>query len=176
MYSAILVPTGNLGALTTTQTVVTPINGHTAALAVGDLVRFDFSGVSTLYTDTTTILDSDNKKNPLNVVVTAVDGTATVAKGGVWGVVLEAAAIGARVKVCIAGLVDAKVTTTATSAETTAGVTVVIPSAGVLKPAPATPANTSGPGIGLALQTVSTSTTTLMRVLFNGFAFAVGGA
>lgn len=168
MISGILVPTGNLGALTANQVIVQPIAD--VAVAVGDLVKFDLddSG-SGGYADIAFIDDPDNKKNPLNVVKLAVAGaSATTEKGGVWGVVTEAAVAGARCKVCIAGIVTAKVIGTVTF-----GVTPLIAGAGGLIPAPSTPSINSSPALGLALQ--SNTGTNQRRVLIQGMAFTRPG-
>lgn len=174
MIPGILVPSGNLGGLNPAQVVVQPIAA--AAFSAGALVKFDFSGSSTTYTDVAQIAELDHKKNPFNVVVASVAGIANVNHGGVWGVVLESVVAGARAKVCIAGLCTATVTTTATTAISTAGVTVLIPGASVLIPAPVTAAATSGPGLALSFLTDTGGGTFSTTVLFNGFAFAVGGA
>lgn len=162
MIPGILTSSGNLGGLTPHQVVVTPIAG--VALAVGDLVMFDLASSST-YTTASTIDDLDNKKNPFNVVILS-----TVARGdgGVFGVVLEAAAAGARVKVCIAGVVTAKVVTAA-SETTAAGTTVLTVGAGALNMA----VTTVGCGVGLALAAQAASITAQAKVLFNGY--TIGG-
>lgn len=177
MIPGILVPTGNLGALTAHQFIVSPINGEASTtLTVGDLVKFDL-GDSSARTDIATLNDPDNKANPFNVVILATASTATSQKGGVWGVVVEGGVPGARVKICISGLVTAKVTTTATTRPMTAGDTVLQPGAGVLVPALATPDNTGGAPLAICFDTVTTTTTGVLRnVLFNGFSMAIGGA
>lgn len=167
MIPGILVPTGNLGALTAHQVIVQPIAA--VAVDVGDLVKFDLDDTTT-YADATKYDDPDAKNNPLNVVKAAVAGSSsTTEKGGVWGVVTEAAAAGSRCKVCIAGIVQAKV-----NAATTVGVTTLIADAKVLKPAPSTASLSSSAPLGLALQTIGGAGT--IRVLFNGFAFSNAGA
>lgn len=161
MIAGIIAPTGNLAAATPHQVIVQPIAG--VAVTVGDIVMFDFPGNNTTYTDTATYDDLDNKKNPFNVVVLS---TAALGEGGIYGVVTEAAAAGSRCRVCIAGMVTAKVTGTATI-----GATVLTPGAGVLVPA----VTLVGTGVALALETNS-SGPNLRRVLFNGWAFGSQGA
>ena len=161
MIPGILTSTGNLGGLTPHQIVVNPIAG--VALTVGDIVMFDFAGTNTTYTSLTVWDDVDNKKNPFNVVILA---TAARGEGGVYGVVLEAAAAGARVKVCIAGMVTAKINGT-----TAVGETVLTPGAGVLVPA----ATLTGTGVGLALATDASGAASI-RVLFNGWSLGSQGA
>ena len=170
MIPGILAPTGNLGALTAHQVIVTPIAD--VAVSVGDLVKFDLADAGTGgYADVAFIDDADNKKNPFNVVGLAVAGTSsTTEKGGIWGVVTEAAVAGSRCKVCIAGVVSAKVTGTATL-----GVTTLIAGAGVLVPAPSTASVNSSAPLGLALE-ANTSGPNLRRVLIQGFAFSNAGA
>jgi hypothetical protein len=175
MFSAILVPTGNLGACTPQQTIVQPINGEASTtLVIGDLVKFDL-GDSSTRTDATTLTEFDSKTNPFNVVILATAaGSTTGQHGGIWGVVTEGGAPGVRVKVCIAGLVQAKVTTTATTRPMTAGDTVLEPGAGVLVPAPATPSANGGTPLAIGFDTVTTTTTGILRnVLFNGFSMAI---
>lgn len=174
MIPGILTPSGNLGALTAHQVVVQPIAA--AAFSAGALVKFDLAATSSTYTDIATLTDPDNKKNPFNVVVAAAAGTASTDHGGIWGICLESCVAGQRVKVCVAGLCTATVTATTSTNPMTAGVTVLIPGAGVLIPAPATAAAASGPGLGLTFTTQTTTATVSATVLFNGFAFAVGGA
>jgi len=167
MIPGILVPTGNLGALNAHQVIVSPIAA--AAVAVGDLVKFDLDDTTT-YADTASLNDPDAKDNPFNVVKLAVAGSSsTTEKGGVWGVVTEGATAGNRCKVCITGMVDAKI-----SAATTKGVTTLIADAGLLKPAPSTAAVASSAPIALALETLAGAGT--CKVLINGFAFSNAGA
>ena len=161
MIPGILTSTGNLGGLTPHQIVVTPIAG--VALAAGDVVMFDFAGSNTTYTSTAAYDDLDNKKNPFNVVILS---TAARGEGGVFGVVLEAAAVGTRVKVCIAGMVNVKI-----DGATSIGVTVLTPGAGVLVPA----ATLVGTGVALALATNASGTATI-RTLFNGWNLGSQGA
>ena len=161
MIPGILVPSGNLAALSPAQVIVQPIAG--VAVTVGDIVMFDLVGNNTTYTDVTQYDELDNKKNPFNVVVLS---TVALGEGGVYGVVTEAAAAGSRCKVCIAGMVNAKVTGT-----TVIGTTVLTPGAGVLVP----PVTLVGTGVALAL-VANTGGPTLCRVLFNGWSFGSQGA
>jgi hypothetical protein len=161
MIAGIVTPAGNLAAATPHQVIVQPIAG--VAVAVGDIVMFDLNGSNTTYTDVATFDDLDNKKNPFNVVILS---TAARGEGGIYGVVTEASAAGARCRVCIAGMVTAKITGTATIGET-----VLTPGAGVLVPA----ATLVGTGVGLCLETNSTGPN-LRRVLFNGWSFGSQGA
>lgn len=161
MIPGILTSTGNLGGLTPHQIVVNPIAG--VALAVGDIVMFDFTGSNTTYTDVSKIDDPDNKKSPFNVVILS---TAARGEGGVYGVVLDAAVAGARAKVCIAGVVNAKV-----NGAFTAGTTVATPGAGVLVPA----ATLTGTGVALVLEDNASGAAT-KKVLFNGYSLGSQGA
>jgi len=161
MIPGILTSTGNLGGCTPHQVIIQPIAG--VALAVGDIVMLDLVGNNTTYTDVATYDDLDNKKNPFNVAVLA---TAALGEGGIYGVVTEAAVAGARVKVCIAGMVTAKINGT-----TSIGATVLTPGAGVLVPA----ATLVGTGVGLALATNASGAASI-RVLFNGYSFGSQGA
>ena len=170
MIPGILTSSGNLGALTAHQVSVKPIAD--VAVAVGDLVKFDLDDTGGGgFADAAFIDDSDNKKNPFNVVKLAVAGaSSTTEKGGIWGVVTEAAAAGSRCKVCIAGVVSAKITGT-----TVLGVNTLIAGAGVLVPAPSTASVNSSAPLGLALE-ANSSGPNLRRVLFQGFAFSNAGA
>jgi hypothetical protein len=176
MIPGIICPTGNLGGLTPHQVLCSPIAA--VDVAVGDLVMFDLAGVSTTYTDVTKITDLDNKKSPFNVVIKSVAAAATGAgHGGVFAVVTTAAVAGQRCVVCVNGLVDAKVTCTVTSNITVAGVTVLTNSVGVLVPALQTPAaTTNGAALGIGFTAKTDAGTVMMKVLFNGYAFAIGGA
>jgi len=182
MIPGIICPTGNLGGLTPHQVLCSPIAA--VDVAVGDLVMFDFAGVSTTYTDVAKITDLDNKKSPFNVVIKSVPGVAgtssaggqATGKGGVFAVVTTAAVAGARCVVCVNGLVDAKVTTVQTTGECTAGKTVLFNGTGVLTCVGAASATATGAPLGIGFTSVATGTTTLMKVLFNGYAFAIGGA
>ena len=156
MIAGLITPAGNLGALTPATTSVKPIAGE--AVAVGDVVQFDFRGESTTYTDTTKVTDFDNKKSPFNVVM--LSETAT--DGGVFGVVTEAAAAGSRCTVVIAGMVQAKLTGTFL-----VGATVGINGAGIIAPAAA-----AGTGVGIVIPLEANATGPNLRwVLFNGFKF-----
>ena len=133
------------------------------AVAVGDIVMFDLVGNNTTYTSTSAYDDLDDKKNPFNVVVLS---TAALGEGGIYGVVTEAAAAGSRCKVCIAGMVTAKI-----SGTTSIGATVLTPGAGILVPA----VTLVGTGVGLALATNASGAASI-RVLFSGWAFGSQGA
>ena len=161
MIAGLITPSGNLAALNPHQVVVQPIAG--VAVAIGDVVMFDFVGNNSTFTDTSTYDDLDNNKNPFNVVVLS---TAALGEGGVYGVVVEAASAGSRCRICICGMVTAKVTGNATI-----GTTVLTPGAGVLVPA----ATLTGTGVALALE-ANTSGPNLRRVLFNGFSIGSQGA
>jgi hypothetical protein len=94
-------------------------------------------------------------------------------------VVLEAATAGNRVKICVAGLCQAKVTTLSTS-PITAGVTVLTNGAGVLVSTLGVAAVAAqGAPMAIGFTTVTTGapvTASLMTVLINGYQFATGGA
>jgi hypothetical protein len=178
MIPGILTPSGNLGGMTAHQVIVSPIAAE--AVAVGDLVQFDLASTSSTYTSASALLDSDNKKCPFNVVIKTTApsaGTNVIpGKGGIFGVVTEAAAAGSRCKVCIAGIVDAKITPAAANT-CDAGETVLCVGTAVLVPGPGTPANTTGAPIALALETeAGTSTVTKKVLLYGGLALCVGGA
>jgi len=166
--------TGNLSAIELPYAEVQPIAGE--AVTVGQLVKFDLSGGTAPSSDIATLLDTDNKRNPFNVVCLATASTATSQKGGIFGVVTEAAAAGARCKVCVFGLVQATVTCTATTRPMTAGDTVLQNGAGVLVPALATPSNLGGAPLAIGFDTVTTDNTALRTVFFNGFSMSIGGA
>lgn len=167
MLSGILVPSGNLGALSANQVLVQPIAA--VDVAVGDLVKFDLGDTST-FADAAKYDDADNKTNPLNVVIKAVAGaSATTEKGGVWGVVTTAATAGNRAEVCIAGILTAKINGT-----TTIGQTTLIAGAALLVPSPTTDSANSSPPLALALATNASGAATI-RVLFQGMAFARNG-
>jgi hypothetical protein len=183
MIPGLIVPAGNLGGLNPHQVICCPIAA--VDLAVGDLVMFDLWGSNSTYTDVAQIAELDHKKNPFNVVVKSVAGVAgtasaggqAVGKGGIFAVVVEAATAGNRVKVCLSGLVDAKVTTVVTTGECTAGRTVLFNGVGVLTCVGLASATATGAPLGIGFTSVATSTTTLMKVLFNGgYAFSIGGA
>jgi hypothetical protein len=176
MIPGILTPSGNLGGLNPHQVTCSPIAA--VAVAVGDLVMFDLAGANTTYTDVAQIGELDHKKNPFNVVVLSVAAAATGAgHGGVFAVVTQAAAAGQRCVVCVSGLVDARVTTTVTTNTLAAGVTVLTNGVGVLVPSLQTPAaTTNGAALGVGFTASSTTQTLTMKVLFNGYAFAIGGA
>ena len=169
MIPGILTSTGNLGGLTPHQIVVKPICGE--AFSAGALVKFDLADASAS-TDLAFLTDLDNKKNPFNVVVKA-DGGEEV---GIFGVALEAGVVGSRVSVCIDGLVDATVTTTTTTNPCTAGTTPLIPSDGVLSPAPATRTATDGVAIAIPFTSSTTTQTLTMKVLLHGYAFGLTSA
>jgi hypothetical protein len=182
MIPGILVPTGNLGGLNPHQVTCSPIAA--VDVAVGDLVMFDLAATNSTYTDAAQIAELDHKKNPFNVVVKSIAGVAgtasagaqAVGKGGVFAVVTTAALAGQRCVVCVNGFVDAKVTTVATTGECTAGKTVLFNGVGVLTCVGLASATATGVPLGIGFTSVATSTTTVMKVLFNGYAFAIGGA
>lgn len=175
MIPGILTPSGNLGALTPHQVVVTPIAGE--AIAKGDLVRFDL-GDTVAATDYTTLLDFDNKKNPFNVVI---KNPTTAADGGIWGIALEAGVSGSRFKVCLAGLVEA--TVFATAATPVLGTVLAPDTAGAGR---LTQQATGIVGLGLWMGVVANpltgagsitaSTSATSYVLFNGFVFGSSAA
>lgn len=153
MSDFLLKPTGNLAAVEPRQVIVTPIAA--AAVAVGDIVMFDISGTNATYTDTTKFDELDNKKCPFNVVVLGTAGL----DAGIFGVVTEAAVAGARCKVCVHGVVNAKI-----SGTTSIGATPMTVGAGVLVPA----ASGVGTAVAIALATNASGAATI-RVLFNGY-------
>lgn len=175
MIPGILTPSGNLGALTPHQVVVTPIAGE--AVAKGDLVRFDLAD-TVAATDYTTLLDFDNKKNPFNVVI---KNPTTASDGGIWGIALEAAVSGSRFKVCIAGLVEATVFATAATPVLGSVLAPDTAAAGRL-----TQQATGVVGLGLWMGvvanpltgagTISASASATSYVLFNGFVFGSSAA
>jgi hypothetical protein len=179
MIAGIITPLGNLGALTPQQVCVKPIAAE--ALAVGDLVQFDLASTSATYTAAADLTEFDSKKCPFNVVIkTTAPSAATnviAGKGGIFGVVTQAAAAGQRCEVCVAGVVDAKVTVAAANS-CDAGESVLTVGTGVLVPAPATPANTTGAPVALALATIAASsgTSTIKVLLGSPWSLAVGGA
>jgi len=153
MIAGLIVPSGNLAALTPQQVTVKPIAG--VAVAVGDLVRFDL-GSSSSYSTLANINNWDEPTSGFNVVIAALAADDC----GVFAVVTQAAAAGQVCTVCVAGVVDVKVTGT-----TTRGTTVLVNSAGVL-----IPAATTGVGVGLGIPLASQgSVTALISVLFNGW-------
>lgn len=177
MIAGILPPTGCLGALSAHQVLVSPIAA--VAVTVGDLVMFDLSSTNATYTLASAITDPDNKKNPFNVVVlSVVPSGAGAGHGGVFAVVTKAAAAGERCVVCVSGFVDAKVTSVLTNQPVVAGQTVLTNGAGVLVASLVTPASgaINGAALGIGFTTVAGSATTTMKVLFHGYAFAIGGA
>lgn len=156
MIFGLLAPTGNVGALTPDPVIVRPIAG--VAVAVGDLVAFDIGSSNTTYTTAADITNFNSERCGFNVVIAAT----AAQDGGIFGVVTKAASAGQRCEVCIAGLVEAKVTGTAT-----AGTTVLINGAGVL-----VPAATAGTGVGLGISTAANSGGPNLRaVIFNGMKF-----
>ena len=169
MIPGIITPAGNLGALSAHQVIVQPIAD--AAVAVGDLVKFDLDDAgSGGFADAAAYDDPDNKRNPLNVVKLAVAGaSATTEKGGIWGIVTEGAVAGARCRVCVSGILTAKI-----NGATSIGQTTLIAGAGVLIPSPTTDSANSSPALALALQTNASGAATI-RILFQGMAFARNG-
>jgi hypothetical protein len=170
---------GNLSAIEPPFAEVSPIfaSGTPSDLAsVGQLVKFDLTGGAAPRADASLVGDTDNKRNPFNVVIAATTGSATSQKGGIWGIVTHGGRVGDRIKVCVFGVVQASVTTTVTTNPMTAGDTVLVNGAGVLVPAPATAAATTGAPLAIGFDTVTTTTTQLRTVFFNGFSMAIGGA
>jgi len=156
MIFGLLSPTGNVGALSPNPVIVRPIAA--VNVAVGDLVAFDIGSSNATYTTAADITNFNSEKCGFNVVIAAT----AAQEGGIFGVVTTAASAGQRCEVCIAGLVTAKVTGTAT-----AGTTVLINGAGVLVPAAA-----SGTGTGLGISTAANSGGPNLRaVIFNGLTF-----
>ena len=169
--------TGYEGALAVPQIKCRPITAYNCA--VGDLVKFDLDAgytTSGTYTDLTKYEDFNHPKCPFNVVKEALAGSATDEKVGIWGVVVKAATEGNRCDVVIFGIVDAMVSTVATTNPMTAGMTGLIPNSLRLRPAPVSPSNASGACLGIALETRATTAAQLSKIFFNGFAMAVGGA
>ena len=160
MIAGLITPSGNLAALTPQQVTVKPIAG--VAVSVGDLVRFDLGSTSSFST-LANIANYDEPTCGFNVVITP----ATTDEGGVFGIVTQAAAAGQVCTVCVAGVVDAKVTGTSTK-----GTTVLINGTTAL-----VPAATAGTGVGLAIGLANnTSGPNLVSVLFNGWQFGTQSA
>lgn len=153
MIAGLIVPSGNLAALTPQQVTVKPIAG--VAVAVGDLVRFDLGSASS-YSTLANIANYDEPTCGFNVVLTP----ATTEEGGVFGIVTQAAAAGQVCTVCVAGVVDAKFTGACTR-----GVTVLINGTTAL-----VPSATAGTGVGLAIPLATqASGTAIISVLFYGW-------
>ena len=149
MIAGLITPSGNLAALTPLPVIVSPIAGE--AVAVGDLVRFDL-GSDNAYSVLANITNYDEPTCGFNVVVKTVAGN----EAGIFGVVVTAAAAGARCTVCVAGVCEAKITGT-----TTKGTTPLINGAGVLAPAA-----TAGTGVGLAIGLADNSGGPNLRQVF----------
>jgi len=154
-----LKPTGNLAAFEPAEVIVTPIAA--VNVAVGDIVQFDFVGGSAPRSDLTKVLDWDNNRNPFNVVILG-SGVVGGSEGGIWGVVTEAASAGRRCKVCIHGVVRAKVTTTG---NTPAGAVYAPVAANVL----GAPVSGANPAVAVGLEAANTVTAALTLVLFDGY-------
>lgn len=165
MIPGILSPAGNLGGLNPHQIVVRPICGE--AFSIGACVKFDLADASAS-TDIAFLSDLDNKKNPFNVVVKA-DGGEEV---GIFGVALEAGVVGNRVSICIEGVVNA--TVNAATNNCTLGVTPLMPSDGVLLPAPST--RTAGDGCAIAIPLATSTASSTIPVLIHGYAFGMTSA
>jgi len=158
MIAGLITPSGNLSALTPQQVTVRPIAA--VAVAVGDIVKFDIQCASAS-TNAANLVNFDEPTCGFNVVVLSAAATAGE-DGGVWAVVTEAAAAGNRCTVCIAGVVDAKVTTAAT----TAAGQVLAPIASNVLGAPASAGN---PAVAVLLEAANSVTAASRKVLFNGF-------
>jgi hypothetical protein len=159
MIAGLIVPSGNLSALTPQQVTVKPIAA--VNVAVGDIVKFDIQCATATYTNSANLVNYDEPTCGFNVVVMS-GAAATGEDGGVWGVVIEAAAQGRVCTVCIAGVVDAKVTT----AGSTAAGQVLSPIAANVLGAPASAGN---PAVAVLLEAANTTTAAIRKVLFNGF-------
>ena len=164
MIAGLIVPSGNLSALTPHPITVKPIAA--VAVTVGALVRFDCSSAThnSTYTVSSNLINYDEPTCPFNVVVLA----ASTNDAGPFGIVTEAAAAGNRCTVCVAGIVDA------TGTGNIAQGAVVVPDAGVIATTLGTPAAAGGAPLGVALEAFTTGQT--KKILFNGFVFASGGA
>lgn len=162
MHFPLIKPTGNLAAIEPALVVVQPIAA--VAVAVGDIVQFDLTASDTTYTSAAALEDYDNKKCPFNVVIAGAAVTADK-EGGVWGVVLEAAAAGNRCKVAIHGVVTAAVVSGATA----------IAKGNVLMPVAnrdlGLATNGANPVVAIALEAGTANATANIKVLFNGYQF-----
>jgi hypothetical protein len=166
MYPGLLKSTGNLAAIEPATIIVSPIAA--VAVAVGDIVQFDLTSSNSTYTLASALEDYDNKKCPFNVVIA---GTA-VSNGkecGIWGVVTEGAAAGARCKVCVHGVVSAYVE----------GTTDVAAGDGLIPGANADLVKASSganPVVAVALAAQAADSAVLIKVLFNGYQFGSSAA
>lgn len=179
LIPGILAPTGNLGALNPHQVVVSPIAA--TDVTANTIVRFDLTGTLSSASDIAKLYDLDEKNCPFNVVRANGTGAGATQDFGIYGVALESATAGSRVKVCIAGLVQVKVFATST-AITALGQKLSPDSANAnLMTQQADNAPCIGAWLGLATSppsvgSVAISGTALSNVLFNGVVFGSSGS
>lgn len=166
MIAGLITPSGNLAALTPQPVLVKPIAGE--AVALGDTVRFNIHQASNAFTSSANLTNFDEPNCPFNVVVLSAAPT-NGQEAGVWGIVTEAAAAGNRCTVCVAGVVDAKVTT---GASTAAGAALAPVASNVLGPA----ASGAGPVVAILLEAADTVTAASRKVLLSGFQFGSSAA
>lgn len=169
---SIIVPVGNLGGLNPSIVSVSPIAG--SVIADGDLVMFDIYDTNAI-TSIASIAQFDDKNCPFNVVVKSPVDTPI---SGIWGVAMQAANPGQRVKIAVSGLVQAKVYANG-ALSPGASVGPDTSSGGILSQS-----SLISPGLGVFLGVVATpfsggavssGQTSVGYVLFDGFAAIASG-
>lgn len=171
---SIIVPVGNLGGLNPSIVSVSPIAG--SVIADGDLVMFDIYDTNAI-TSIASIAQFDDKNCPFNVVVKSPVDTPL---SGIWGIAMQAANPGQRVKIAVSGLVQAKVYANGATLSSGTSVGPDTSSGGMLSQS-----SSISPGLGVFLGVVATpfsggavssGQTSVGYVLFDGFAAIATGS
>jgi len=112
MISGLSRPINSFGGLAPYEMFTEAINGTTIPLGIGDLVAFDLCAKSTVYTVAADLLKPNSSRSGFNVVTTTfTDAGFVLLNGGIFGIVMRGGAVGEYVKVCVRGIVKARLVT-----------------------------------------------------------------
>jgi len=165
MLAAIVAPSGVFGGLYPTQVIVQPIASE--AFIAGDVVVFDITSSSS-YSDASKLTEYNNKKCPFNVVIAGGKAVVDDSEGGIYGVIMEPVAAGARAKVCIGGLCNAKIGGAADAGQ-------VLNMSVTVNSKAFTVTTTSGGWPSVAINLVTIASAQVSPVLLSGFSIGSNG-
>ena len=112
MISGLSRPINSFGGLAPYEMFTEAINGTDLPLGVGDVVAFDLCAKSTVYTVAADLLKPNSSRSGFNVVTTTLTDAGSVSlNGGIFAIVIRGGAVGEYVKVCVRGIVKARLVT-----------------------------------------------------------------
>lgn len=112
MNAGISRPINSFGGVAPYEMYAEATNGSSFRLNIGDLVVFDLCAKSVVYTVAADIQNPRSDRCGFNVVTTVFkDGDDSDLRGGLFGIVMRGGNVGERVKVCLKGIVTARLVT-----------------------------------------------------------------